>query len=405
MMPPISTSLAVAQASTSTSIASSRKRSSSTGRVVGDLAPPRACSARGRLGRTRSPSRGRRARRTAAPPAGSRSRAPRRSASSSVRAVRLGGCFRPSSLHMLLEALAVLGEVDRVGRGADDRHAGGLEARASFSGVWPPNCTITPVGLFLVDDLEHVLERQRLEVQPVRGVVVGGDGLRVAVDHDGLEAVLAQRERRVHAAVVELDALADAVRPAAQDHDLRCVGRLRLALLLVGGVHVGGGGGELGRAGVDALEHRAHAQRVAARAHVVLGVFEQLAPGGCRRSPCASGRAARSASRVAQASASPARLSLGTRSSICARNQGSICGSARISSSVQPTRKASATYQRRSAPGVPQLVARSLSSVIGRVLRSQAVDADLQAAQRLLQRLLEGAADRHHLAHATSSAW
>src|SRR3546814_18733459 len=34
------------------------------------------------------------------------------------------------------------------------------------------------------DDLEHVLEGQRLEVEPVRGVVVGGDRLRVAVDHD-----------------------------------------------------------------------------------------------------------------------------------------------------------------------------------------------------------------------------
>ncbi len=37
-------------------------------------------------------------------------------------------------------------------------------------------------------------------------------------------------------------------------------------------------------------------------------------------------------------------------------------------------------------------------------LQVEAVHADLEAAQRLLQRLLEGAADRHHLADATSSA-
>ena len=79
----------------------------------------------------------------------------------------------------------------------------------------------------MCDDLEHVLERQRLEVQAVGGVVVGRDGLRIAVDHDGLVAVLAQRQRRVHAAVVELDALPDAVRAAAQHHDLPAVGRLR----------------------------------------------------------------------------------------------------------------------------------------------------------------------------------
>ena len=44
-----------------------------------------------------------------------------------------------------LEAVAVLGEVDHVGRGAEDRHAPPPPRRAaSFSGVWPPNCTMTP---------------------------------------------------------------------------------------------------------------------------------------------------------------------------------------------------------------------------------------------------------------------
>ena len=68
-------------------------------------------------------------------------------------------------------------------------------------------------GLLLgVDDLEHVLERERLEVQPAGGVVVGGDGLGVAVDHHRVVAGVAQREAGVHAGVVELDALADPVR-------------------------------------------------------------------------------------------------------------------------------------------------------------------------------------------------
>jgi hypothetical protein len=95
------------------------------------------------------------------------------------------------------------------------------------------------LGLFLVDDLQHVFQRQRLEVQAVGGVVVGGHGLRVAVDHDGLVPVLAHRQRRMHAAVVELDALADAVGAAAQHHDLLARGRLGLALVLVGRIQVG----------------------------------------------------------------------------------------------------------------------------------------------------------------------
>ena len=52
-------------------------------------------------------------------------------------------------------------------------------------------------GLLLgVHDLEHVLERQRLEVEPVGGVVVGRDGLRVAVDHHRLVAGLATARAR-----------------------------------------------------------------------------------------------------------------------------------------------------------------------------------------------------------------
>ena len=68
------------------------------------------------------------------------------------------------------------GEVPRIGMPAFS------SASASFSGVWPPNWTMTPTQLArrLLDaqDLEHVLGRQRLEIEPVRGVVVGRHGLR-----------------------------------------------------------------------------------------------------------------------------------------------------------------------------------------------------------------------------------
>jgi hypothetical protein len=70
-------------------------------------------------------------------------------------------------VEQLAEQLAVLGAIDRVGAGAEDRHAGLAAPRASLSGVWPPNCTITPCGFSRSTIVQHVLERQRLEVQPV----------------------------------------------------------------------------------------------------------------------------------------------------------------------------------------------------------------------------------------------
>ena len=135
----------------------------------------------------------------------------------------------PEPLDQRLEAVAVLGEVDRLGRGAEDRDLASSSAWASLSGVWPPNCTITPLTVPLVSsvphDLEHVLFGQRLEIEPVRGVVVGRYRLRIAIDHDGLEARGRQRECRMAAAIVELDALADAVGAAAEDDDLLGVRR------------------------------------------------------------------------------------------------------------------------------------------------------------------------------------
>ena len=108
------------------------------------------------------------------------------------------------------------------------------------------------LGLLVVDYVHDILEGQRLEVQAIGGVVVGGDRLRVAVDHDGLVAQLAHLLHGMHAAVVELDPLPDAVRPAAQDDDRFLVGDGQsLVLFLVGGVEVGRVGLELGRAGVD----------------------------------------------------------------------------------------------------------------------------------------------------------
>ena len=186
---------------------------------------------------------------------------------------------QPELVEQLLEAVAILGEVDGVGRGAEDRHVGLFqrlgELERRLAAELHDDAVQRAVAALGVDDLQHVLGGERLEIEAIRGVVVGRHRLRIAVDHDGLVADVVQRERRVAAAVVELDALADAVRPAAEDDHLLLVGGRGLAgrgageRRLVGRIHVGGGRGELGRAGVDALEHRPHAERAAALRHLV----------------------------------------------------------------------------------------------------------------------------------------
>ena len=67
-------------------------------------------------------------------------------ASASVRAVRFGGCFRPSRCSICWKrsrssAMSIMsGEVPMIGTPFFSR------SRASFSGVCPPNWTMTPHG-------------------------------------------------------------------------------------------------------------------------------------------------------------------------------------------------------------------------------------------------------------------
>ena len=222
MIPPIQTASPSQSASTSTSIAFSRKRSRKISRAR-PLPVARAGSRAGRRSSRRSPSRGRRGRSSAARAAGSRpprwprSR-PRPSAPSPTagHAARAGPAGRRSARGPR-PGRSRRREVPSTGTPASCSPA------ASLSGVWPPNWTMTPSGCSTSHDGEDVLERQRLEVQAVGGVVVGGDRLRVAVDHHRVAAGRADGHRRVDAAVVELDALADAVGSGAEDHHRRAV--------------------------------------------------------------------------------------------------------------------------------------------------------------------------------------
>ena len=117
------------------------------------------------------------------------------------------------------KALAVLGEVDRVERRAEDPPAFCLDLARELERGLAPELDDDAVGQLAGADLEHLLDAERLEVEAVGRVVVGRDRLGVAVDHHGLEAERAVGLCGVDAAVVELDPLADPVRARAEDDD------------------------------------------------------------------------------------------------------------------------------------------------------------------------------------------
>jgi hypothetical protein len=173
------------------------------------------------------------------------------------------------------EGPALLGEVNRFGRRPHHRHPGVGQvlgqAQRRLATELHDHARQRTRQSFGVDDLEDVLQRQRLEVQPVGGVVVGRDGFRVAVDHDRLVSGVVQRHRGMDARVVELDALADPVGSAAQDDDCRTPPLCYFGFLVVRRVVVGRARGELGRTGVDGLVDRTHPERVAKSPYDLLG--------------------------------------------------------------------------------------------------------------------------------------
>ena len=178
--------------------------------------------------------------------------------------------------HDLGKTLAVLGQVDGIGIGAQDRDARILQrlgqAQRGLPAKLHDHALQRAVGLLDRQNFEHVFCGQRFEIEPVGRIIIGAHRFRIAVDHDGFIARLFQRETGVAAAIIELDPLPDPVRPAAQDHDFLAVGRHRLILGLakgrrfIGRIHIGRGGIELAGAAVDPLVDRAHAQLVAQRA-------------------------------------------------------------------------------------------------------------------------------------------
>ena len=127
-----------------------------------------------------------------------------------------------------------------------------------------------------MDDLEDILQGQRFEIEPVRGVVVGRYGLGIAIDHDCLDARITKCKGCVNTGVIELNSLADAVWTTAKNHHLLPVRWNNLGDLVVAAVVVGRECWELPRTGVNRLEYRPNALCIAPCSDLLLADTSEL---------------------------------------------------------------------------------------------------------------------------------
>ena len=154
----------------------------------------------------------------------------------------------------LAKAQAILGEVDALERRAQDRHTLLQESLGETQRRLAAELHDDANRLLARDHLEHILDREWLEVEPIGRVVIGADRLGIAVDHHRGIAKPPQRHRSMHAAIVELEALADAVGARAEDDDRGTIVVDRLVERVVTRVAIGAAGLDLGRTRIDALE-------------------------------------------------------------------------------------------------------------------------------------------------------
>ncbi len=294
----------------------------------------------------------------------------------------------------VLKALAVFGHVDHVRAGADDGHAVGFKIECELERRLPAILHDHTRRPLLIDDFQHVFQRERLEIQSVGGVVIGRHRLRVAVDHDGFIAVGPHGQCRVHAAIVELDALADAVGPAAEHHDFFARGRRGFALFVVGRVEISRLRAELGRAGIDPLEHRPHLQRTAAVAHRRLGGVQQLGKAAIREALLLE-RVEMLAIELVEGEVA-LQLQLGLHDVLNLRQKPRVdAGELVHFVQAHALRERVADIPDALGAGLAQLLLQHLA-----VLRLfvHAIDAHFEPAQRLLETLLKRAAHGHHFA-------
>ncbi len=138
--------------------------------------------------------------------------------------------FQPDLGHGLAEQLAVLGLVDRVGRGADHldiefveralpaQRQGAVQRSLSAHGRQQRKAARNDVAL-LLDDLADDLGRDRLDIGRIRQLRIGHDRGRIGVDQDDPVALLLQRLHRLRAGIIELAGLADHDGTGADDQD------------------------------------------------------------------------------------------------------------------------------------------------------------------------------------------
>ena len=125
----------------------------------------------------------------------------------------------PELLQKSIEACAVFGKVNAVGRRAQDWDTFAVEKFRKGDRRLPAEGNHYTDGFFHFNNRPDIFRRQGFKIKPVRRIIVRRHRFRVVVDHDHIVAHVTQRPDAVHGTVVKFYALADADGAGPEHHD------------------------------------------------------------------------------------------------------------------------------------------------------------------------------------------
>ncbi|MQM40400.1 hypothetical protein KBTX_04451 [wastewater metagenome] len=88
--------------------------------------------------------------------------------------------------------------------------------------------------LFVLINIHNAFPKNRLKVEFISGIKIGGNGFGITVNHDGLITHFLSGLHGVYARVVKLNTLTNAVGAAAQNYHFLFIGYFALVFPFVG---------------------------------------------------------------------------------------------------------------------------------------------------------------------------
>ena len=194
-----------------------------------------------------------------------------------IRCDSAGRLFDIQVIDQLVEFVPVFRRIDISRRSPDDFDAACLKLQRQFQRGLTAELHDDSVAFFAFVDMQDIFQSQRFKIKFVAGVVVRGNRLRIAADHDRFISGFAECEGCVDTAIVELDSLSDPVRASAEDHDFLFAGLSdRFIVSPVGGIVIGSIGFKLSGAGVNEAVNRHQSELFAHLVDFDLVAVEQI---------------------------------------------------------------------------------------------------------------------------------